>query len=189
MHYYDKNKNGFSLIELLIVIAIIGVLAAIGWTNYQGLVNSVKKDTTIKNAEDIYRTLSTYSYKENYEIDLCNDVTSNETMLQCLKGLYATGGPFANKENPYDGSARIIEARNIANPHEVFHDPDTQNSNKKCSISGDASGVNGMIVITNDTLSSNNSFNLSVFYCSETNINDNTAGPHWTKVKNTIIWN
>ena len=189
MHYYDKNKNGFSLIELLIVIAIIGVLAAIGWTNYQGLVDSVKKDTTIKNAEDIYRTLSTYSYKENYEIDLCNDVISNETMLQCLKGLYATGGPFANMEDPYGGSARIIEARNIANPHEVFHDPDTQNSNKKCTTTGNASGVNGMIVITNDALSSNNSFNLSVFYCSEININDNTAGPHWTKVKNTIIWN
>ena len=65
MDYYDKNKYGFSFIELLIVIAIIGVLAAIGWTNYQGLVDSVKKDTTIKNAEDIYRTLSTYSYKEN----------------------------------------------------------------------------------------------------------------------------
>ena len=39
----SKSSKGFSLIELLVVVAIVGILAAIGTVSYQGYVKSSKR--------------------------------------------------------------------------------------------------------------------------------------------------
>jgi type IV pilus assembly protein PilA len=110
-----KNEKGFSLIELLVVIAIIGVLAAVGLTNYQGFIDSSKKDTTENSAEDIHRTLSAYAYKESYEIASCNTVTDSATLATCLQEMQSdANGPFVNKSNPYNESASAIVALSSA---------------------------------------------------------------------------
>lgn len=42
-----KNKNGFTIVELLIVIVVIGILAAITIVAYNGIQNRAQ-DTKIK---------------------------------------------------------------------------------------------------------------------------------------------
>jgi len=44
-------RQGFSLIELLTVVAIIGILASVGVVGYQGYIEAVKKDTTETNGQ------------------------------------------------------------------------------------------------------------------------------------------
>lgn len=188
MDIQSGDEKGFSLIELLVVIAIIGVLAVIGLTNYQGFIDSAKRDTTEAGAEDVHRTLSAYAGKESHEVGACNAVADDAAMLACLTALYGSGGPFENKENPYNQNNTAIVARNIADPRSVLHDPDTADSNQACGASGDAAGVNGQVIIANDLSAPGSDYELSVYYCSNMTVSGSGEGSYWTKTKNTIVW-
>jgi type IV pilus assembly protein PilA len=55
-----KNKKGFSLVELLIVIAIMGVLAVIAFSMFSGVVANSKKKADDTQAVNIQKALVAY---------------------------------------------------------------------------------------------------------------------------------
>jgi type IV pilus assembly protein PilA len=55
-----KNRKGFTLIELMIVVAIIGILAAIAIPNYLHFVSKSRRTEAKSNLEAIYKAELSY---------------------------------------------------------------------------------------------------------------------------------
>ena len=113
------RKKGFSLIELLTVVAIIGIIAAIGIVAYTGYVASARK-TTAKNAmmqiglaqAEYYSIIGQY-YKTT---TTCTEATTDNLTSGFIETNLFDGGDIITDESGYqmciveDGSSYIITA-------------------------------------------------------------------------------
>jgi type IV pilus assembly protein PilA len=80
------KKKGFSLIEVLVVVAIIGILAAIGLVIFSGFTNAAKKNVAIANYNSMVKWITMQSgfceIDSNYNIAVltwpdCNTKTNS----------------------------------------------------------------------------------------------------------------
>ena len=123
-----KIKNGFSLVELLIIIAIIGVLVGIGSLAYQGAMESVKEKVAEKQFNDIVKHIQTELIILDDFITLTSPVIKvpnsetdywemgTNTLDEFLIGLrnYYTSDSTPNYKNPFKVSAtKQVYARSL----------------------------------------------------------------------------
>ena len=118
MNIRAKSEKGFSLIELLVVVAIIGVLAAVGVVGYQGYIDSTKKSVTDANAKAVHQWLVNTKTVRAAGIDVDPSACSNSTgnlesgttpasatsASGCFQKIASSGGPFESFKNPYKTS-------------------------------------------------------------------------------------
>ena len=87
------NNKGFSLIELIIVIAIMAILVAIIAPNLTKYLGKSKKNTDKKNADEIASNIQTAI--TNYNLD-------NDTLLESVTLTWGSDGKVSTKNTKFN---------------------------------------------------------------------------------------
>ena len=104
-----RSKKGFTLVEIMIVVAIIGLLAAIAIPNFIKARTQARKNICISNLRTLYHALEEYMIDTNTESGVSMSLTGTPIIGETsyVKTKPTCPGSGANYANTNTGSKPV----------------------------------------------------------------------------------
>ena len=108
-----KNQGGFTLVELLIVVIILGILAAIVIPQFNSAASESKESTIASNLATIRQSIELYQLQHNDSYPGATIVTQLTTATDVAGAAGTKFGPYIRNKfpkNPINDDATIVSA-------------------------------------------------------------------------------
>lgn len=92
-----RRKRGFTLVELMVVIVIVGILATLAWMNYPGRIDGTKWQAAQAEMAELHKALSMWSVDHENQWP-----ESLETLGDMLPGKRVPRDPFTKEPYAYE---------------------------------------------------------------------------------------
>lgn len=101
MFFLKKKRQGFTLMELVIVIGIIGILATIGMTSYASVSKSARDARRKSDVSDMLKAIKSYQIESDSALAIDNNCAASNGKYgnNCTAGALRDNWRTAN--NPY----------------------------------------------------------------------------------------
>lgn len=129
MKLTNNSKKGFTLIELVLTIAVLAILAAIAIPTVLSILHSARESADLSNANELENAIKTYIARRESNTD--SSVTYGDTVFVALEAV-GVETPLICKQPNYH----------------FYYNADTQNV--ICAASQDEAGT-GYVLLTEDT--------------------------------------